>query len=89
MNSRVATSQKSDVGIASVRAGAEGEEVAVRPETEENSHAKPARQKKQSGGKGAGKDGSGDVGQMLRGAYSQTVDEAIPDDLMDLLNRLE
>lgn len=31
----------------------------------------------------------GDVGQLLRGAYRQTVDEAIPDDLMDLLNKLE
>lgn len=30
-----------------------------------------------------------DIGQMLRGAYRQTVEEAIPDDLMDLLNRLE
>lgn len=32
---------------------------------------------------------SGNVGNMLRGAYRQTVEEAIPDDLMDLLNRLE
>jgi hypothetical protein len=31
----------------------------------------------------------GDVGQMLRGAYRQTVEEAIPGDLMDLLNKLE
>lgn len=30
-----------------------------------------------------------DVGQLLRGAYRQTVEEAIPDDLLDLLNRLE
>lgn len=30
-----------------------------------------------------------ELGQILRGAYRQTVDEAIPDDLMDLLNRLE
>ncbi|HEX7873608.1 MAG TPA: hypothetical protein VF475_11895 [Sphingobium sp.] len=53
---------------------------------------KPARQKKPSGGKAVNKSGkgaSGDVGQMLRGAYRQTVDEAIPGDLMDLLNRLE
>jgi len=26
---------------------------------------------------------------MLRGAYRQTVEEAIPNDLMDLLNKLE
>lgn len=32
---------------------------------------------------------TGDVGQLLRGAYRQTVDETIPDDLMDLLNKLE
>jgi hypothetical protein len=31
----------------------------------------------------------GDVGHLLRGAYRQTVEEAIPDDLLDLLNRLE
>jgi len=30
-----------------------------------------------------------DVGQLLRSAYRQTVEEAVPDDLMDLLNRLE
>lgn len=30
-----------------------------------------------------------DVGRMLRGVYHQTVDEPIPDDLMDLLNKLE
>jgi hypothetical protein len=30
-----------------------------------------------------------DVGHLLRGAYRQTVEEAIPDDLLDLLNRLE
>lgn len=33
--------------------------------------------------------GNGNVGNILRGAYRQTVEEAIPDDLMDLLNRLE
>ncbi len=34
--------------------------------------------------------GSNDeVGRMLRGVYHQTVDEPIPDDLMDLLNKLE
>lgn len=31
----------------------------------------------------------GDIGQLLRGAYRQTVEENIPDELMDLLNRLE
>jgi hypothetical protein len=30
-----------------------------------------------------------DIGQLLRGAYRQTVEEPVPDDLMDLLNRLE
>ncbi|HEX7822995.1 MAG TPA: NepR family anti-sigma factor [Sphingobium sp.] len=40
-------------------------------------------------GSGAGQRAPGDVGQLLRGAYRQTVDEAIPDDLMDLLNKLE
>lgn len=30
-----------------------------------------------------------DIGNMLRGAYRETVDEAVPDDLMDLLNKLE
>lgn len=30
-----------------------------------------------------------DVGELLRGAYRQTVEEAIPDDLMNLLNKLE
>lgn len=30
-----------------------------------------------------------DIGQLLRSAYRQTVEEAVPDDLMDLLNRLE
>lgn len=45
---------------------------------------------------GAGKRGkprptgsNDDVGRMLRGVYHQTVDEPIPDDLMDLLNKLE
>ncbi|MET0365047.1 MAG: hypothetical protein ABW169_10370 [Sphingobium sp.] len=53
---------------------------------------KPGRQKKASADKPSrkgGKGAAGDVGQMLRGAYRQTVDEAIPGDLMDLLNRLE
>lgn len=40
-------------------------------------------------GSGAAQRAPGDVGQLLRGAYRQTVDEAIPDDLMDLLNKLE
>lgn len=45
---------------------------------------------------GAGKRGrsrqpgsNDEVGRMLRGVYHQTVDEPIPDDLMDLLNKLE
>jgi hypothetical protein len=29
------------------------------------------------------------VGQVLRSAYQQTVSEGVPDDLMDLLNRLD
>ena len=41
--------------------------------------------KKRARGRTAG----ADVGQLLRGAYRQTVEEAIPDDLLDLLNRLE
>lgn len=40
------------------------------------------------GRKAAGR-GSADVGQMLRGAYRLTVEEAVPDDLMDLLNKLD
>lgn len=44
---------------------------------------KPARAKARKSG------APGDVGQILRGAYRQTVEEAIPDDLMDLLNKLE
>ncbi|WP_443970135.1 NepR family anti-sigma factor [Sphingobium sp. CR28] len=29
------------------------------------------------------------VGQVLRSAYQQTVSEGVPDELMDLLNRLD
>jgi hypothetical protein len=29
------------------------------------------------------------IGQMLRGAYQETVEEAIPDDLLNLLDRLK
>jgi hypothetical protein len=46
-------------------------------------HAEPAPPPTAQNGK------PGDVGKLLRGAYRQTVDEAIPDDLMDLLNKLE
>ncbi len=51
----------------------------------------PLKARKVSGAKAGGKAAGapGDVGQLLRGAYRQTVDEAIPDDLMDLLNKLE
>lgn len=47
--------------------------------------AEIATEKKRARGRTAG----ADVGQLLRGAYRQTVEEAIPDDLLDLLNRLE
>lgn len=30
-----------------------------------------------------------DVGNALRSAYQKTVSEGVPDDLMDLLNRLD
>lgn len=42
---------------------------------------------KRAGGKGQA--ANDDVGRMLRGVYRETVDEPIPDDLMDLLNKLE
>lgn len=56
------------------------------------SGAAPARgAKKSGGGKGNRRKPSSpsDIGTMLRGAYRETVDEAVPDDLMDLLNKLE
>ena len=52
---------------------------------------KPARKgavKKAARGTPA-KGGSDDVGQLLRGAYREAVDEAIPNDLMDLLKKLQ
>jgi hypothetical protein len=55
--------------------------------------AQESRAAKAPTAKGARKSAAGgapgDVGQLLRGAYRQTVDEAIPDDLMDLLKKLE
>lgn len=94
MNRRIAANQESDIDDAHRKAegaGTDGE-VAVQmpasqkpPATGPAKAAAPARAK----GKKAGGRGSGDVGQMLRGAYRQTVEEAVPDDLMDLLNKLE
>ncbi|HEX7857427.1 MAG TPA: NepR family anti-sigma factor [Sphingobium sp.] len=97
MNRRVASSNDSRIDEARGEAEIEGGDLAVRSESGESPQTvKSTRQKKQSSGTDAakrtdkgGKGASGDVGNLLRGAYRQTVDEAIPDDLMDLLNRLE
>ncbi|MFT3966263.1 MAG: NepR family anti-sigma factor [Sphingobium sp.] len=97
MNRRITSSQSVRIDDTQREAEMTGGEVAVRSDSVDGPQSgKPPRQKRQSGGKDAakpsrkgGKGASGDVGQMLRGAYRQTVDEAIPDDLMDLLNRLE
>lgn len=70
-------------------AGTDGE-VAVRtPVTGNAQPAGSANVGKAARAKGKKNGAPGDVGQMLRGAYRQTVEEAIPNDLMDLLNKLE
>lgn len=33
--------------------------------------------------------GSGELGDLLRSAYQQAIEEPVPDDLLDLLNRLK
>lgn len=88
MNRRIATSQTTEMGSAQVGGGAAAS-------ADRAVQDKPVRQKKSSGDKTSAKgsredDGApGNVGKLLRGAYRQAVDEAIPDDLMDLLNKLE
>lgn len=61
--------------------------------TEGPAEERPGAVTKASGTSKRGKKGqtgsNDDVGRMLRGVYHQTVDEPIPDDLMDLLNKLE
>ncbi|CAN5229542.1 hypothetical protein BH10PSE13_BH10PSE13_16560 [soil metagenome] len=70
-------------------AGTEGE-VAVRMPVSGNARAAgPGKAGKSPRAQGKKGGAPGDVGQMLRGAYRQTVEEAIPNDLMDLLNKLE
>lgn len=98
LSRRSATSQKSEVGGAPGGMPIGDGESAVRSDGDGSPQASSIRARKPSGEKGgakrSGKDGggqgsAGDVGQLLRGAYRQAVDEAVPDDLMDLLNRLE
>ncbi|MDF0541910.1 NepR family anti-sigma factor [Sphingobium sp. H39-3-25] len=45
---------------------------------------------KASAGKTSRKKGvDGDVGNVLRSAYQQTIDEAIPPEMLDLLSKLD
>ncbi|MET0239827.1 MAG: NepR family anti-sigma factor [Sphingobium sp.] len=55
------------------------------PDSGKQSEAQGSTAKGAGGRKAAGTD----IGRALSGAYQETVSEAIPDDLMDLLNRLE
>ncbi|WP_336958427.1 NepR family anti-sigma factor [Sphingobium aquiterrae] len=55
----------------------------------------PSGRQRRSGQQAAGKPGSGglgldgDVGNVLRSAYQQTVEEAIPPEMLDLLSKLD
>lgn len=40
-------------------------------------------------GDAAGKDGQGNVGDALRSIYQQTIEENVPDEMLDLLGRLD
>lgn len=41
------------------------------------------------GGTGGGKGRSGDIGRALRSAYDDTLREAVPDDFLDLIGKLD
>lgn len=88
MNRRIAADEGSQVDEGTVTDGEVAVQTPAVQNTETSGAAKPASPSRAKGKKAA-KRGSGDVGQMLRGAYRQTVEEAVPDDLMDLLNKLE
>lgn len=45
--------------------------------------------KKSSGGRTNGRDQGRDMGDALRSVYDRTVKEAVPDDLLDLLSKLD
>jgi hypothetical protein len=94
LNRRIATSNSSqgkdarpDGSRADAEAGVRSAAGKEPPVTKTSQAKKPSGAK--ASAKPAGRRAPGDVGQLLRGAYRQTVDEAIPDDLMDLLNKLE
>jgi hypothetical protein len=94
LNRKLATSDGPRIDEANRDAASADGEVAVRSTPIGDTAAeRKTKTPAAKSGKGAGRSdaarSSGDVGQLLRGAYRQTVDEAIPNDLMDLLNKLE
>jgi hypothetical protein len=78
LKSRASISHGDSDAVDSGGRSAGGDSVAV-----ESIDKKPVKRKSRQQSSGT------DIGQLLRGAYRQTVEEAVPDDLMDLLNRLE
>lgn len=45
--------------------------------------------RKHAGGSGNGRDKERDMGDALRSVYDRTVQETVPDDLLDLLSKLD
>lgn len=83
---------ETDIDAHAQRASEDAAASATSPDDTASEQPLKSPAKARSAGKrksGEGLTKSADVGQLLRNAYSQTMEEAVPDDLMDLLNKLE